>query len=221
MSVPAQRQGKIEITYYTDPLCCWSWAMEQHRERLSANFKDAITWRYCMSGLLPNWKRYHDHLNSVSRPAQMAPLWLQAARETGVPVYHQLWIKDPPASSYPACVAVKCASLQSFEAGERFLYLLREACMVHGRNIAKYNVLADVAHTMQKDISMFDVEKFGADMNNGNGIEAFRKDLEEVKYRNINRFPTFIIRTSTGKALLLTGYRPYDSMKKVVAGLCN
>jgi len=214
-----RQQYRVEIIYYTDPLCCWSWAMEQHWQRLTANFKDAIEWRYCMGGLLPDWKKYNDQLNAVSRPVQMAPVWLHAGQSTGVHIEHRLWIKDPPASSYTACIAVKCAALQSFEAGEKYLYALREVCMLQGFNIARYDVLLALANELAKTLIHFDVEQFKTDLNNGNGLEAFRKDLQEVKYYSIHRFPTFIMKQANGKALAITGYRPYDTLEAALMQL--
>ena len=46
---------RVEITFYTDPLCCWSWAFEPQWRRLQYEFQDRIIYRYVMSGLLPGW----------------------------------------------------------------------------------------------------------------------------------------------------------------------
>src|SRR3954466_16223308 len=127
---------RVEIIYYTDPLCCWSWAFEPQWRRLRYEFGDKIIYRYVMSGLLPEWKNYSDPLYSVSRPMQMGPVWHQASLQSGMQMYDKIWVEDPPASSYPACIAVKCAELQSKKAGDTYLRLAREAIMLHGKNIA-------------------------------------------------------------------------------------
>jgi putative protein-disulfide isomerase len=210
----------IEITYYTDPLCCWSWAFEPQWQKLLSVFKQNITWRYCMGGLLPNWNNYHDAVNSINKPMQMAPMWMHASKLTGVDINYNVWAKDPPASSYPACIAVKCAALQSADAGEKYLFLLREACMTKGKNIAKQSVLFETALLLEKENEFqFDIELFKQNFFSAEGREAFRKDLQEVKYYGINRFPALVIKNQSGNAKLLTGYNTYDTIAQILNGL--
>lgn len=212
---------RVEITFYTDPLCCWSWAFEPQWRRLQYEFQDQIVFRYVMSGLLPGWKNYNDPLYSVSRPMQMGPVWHEASLQSGMKIYDKIWVEDPPASSYPACIAVKCAELQSLIAGEKYLRMVREAVMLQGKNIARQNVLTGIAHDLTNNFpNMLDTNKFLHDLTGSdNGIEAFRKDLNEVQSRNITRFPTLIMRAINKPAIMITGYRPYpvltDAIKQV------
>jgi predicted DsbA family dithiol-disulfide isomerase len=206
-----QDADRVEITYYTDPLCCWSWAFEPQWRKLQFEFEGKLTWRYCMGGLLPSWKNYHDEMNSVSRPIQMGPVWMHASQLSGMPMNTLIWMKDPPASSYPTCIAVKCVKLQSSQLEERYLRLLREAVMINGINISKQSVLMELAQQLQKEYpSLFDIEKFKQDLVNDIGLELFRKDLQEIQYRNIPRFPSLILKHSSHNPIIITGYRPYE-----------
>ena len=139
------RADVVEIVYYTDPLCCWSWAIEPQWRRLQYEYRGHLQLRYCMGGLLPSWKHFSDAANSVSRPAQMGPIWMEATHISGMPIQNTIWITNPPASSYLACIAVKCAGLQSAEAEAQYLRLLREAVMLKGENIDKQSVLIKIA----------------------------------------------------------------------------
>src|SRR5436190_8530475 len=103
----------IEITIFTDPLCCWSWAFEPQLQHLKMILAGQAEWQYRMAGLLPSWNNFQDNVNAVSRPIQMGPVWMHAGQIAQKPICHRLWIDDPPASSYPACIAVKCTQLQS------------------------------------------------------------------------------------------------------------
>jgi putative protein-disulfide isomerase len=150
------KAGMVDITYYTDPLCCWSWAMETSWQKLLSTLRDEINYRYCMAGMLPSWDAYHDTLNAVTRPVQMGPVWMHARQMSGVPINDRIWITDPPASSYPACIAVKCAEMQSRMLGEKYLYKLREAVMMNGQNIAKTEVLQSIATTLSSEADYFD-----------------------------------------------------------------
>jgi predicted DsbA family dithiol-disulfide isomerase len=142
---------------------------------------------------------------------------MHAQQISGMPMNTTLWIHDPPASSYPACIAVKCATLQSDSAGERYLRLLREAVMLEGKNIAKESALMEIAQQLSEEaVYNFDVSGFQFDWQNDNGLEAFRKDLQEVQYRNISRFPTMIIKAPGEGGLIATGYRPYSDLLKAI-----
>src|SRR5436305_1999889 len=95
------KADQLQIVYYTDPLCCWSWAMEPQLRRIQFEFRE-ISWRYCMGGLLPEWKNYNHEVNSVSRPIQIGPVWMHAGQVSGMPMDTTIWMRDPPQSSYPA-----------------------------------------------------------------------------------------------------------------------
>jgi len=214
-----KKAGLLEITYYTDPLCCWSWAFEPQWRRLLYEFKGKIEYHYCMGGLLPAWNNYNDALNSVSRPIQMGPVWMHAKQLSGMPMEQNIWMQDPPASSYPACIAVKCAARQSLHSEELLLRRLREAVMMRGENISKQEVLVKVAESVAADDKEFDVDKFTNDLKGDEALEAFRKDLQEVKFHNINRFPSLVIKNALNKAVFISGYRPYpvllDALKQM------
>jgi putative protein-disulfide isomerase len=68
-----QQVDRIEIEYFTDPLCCWSWAFELHWRRFINEYQHLFTWKYRMGGLIRDWKSYSDPLNDITRPAQMGP----------------------------------------------------------------------------------------------------------------------------------------------------
>jgi len=113
---------------------------------------------------------------------------------------------DPPASSYPACIAVKCAGLQGSEYEEMMFRALQETVMLEGRNIARNTVLSETADKMPP---AFNGDQFREDLLAGRGIEAFRKDMEEIRLHSIERFPSIKI-DANAKAILITGYRHTD-----------
>jgi putative protein-disulfide isomerase len=206
----------INLVYYTDPLCCWSWALDKQITKLEKEWKGSFSIRYCMGGLLPGWSQFADNQNNIVRPAQMGPVWMQAGEMLEMKIAHRIWVEDPPASSYPACIAVKCAELQSADAGRCYLQLVREAVIVHGLNIANREVLEVVANSVTNIIKQFSVDQFIRDMEGENGLEAFRKDLQEVKYRNINRFPTLVIQGPSSNGLVVTGFRPAEVLLNII-----
>lgn len=218
---PVQQQSRLDIVYYTDPLCCWSWAFEPVWKQLRADPRYQLNIRYCMGGMLPSWKHYHDAVRSVSKPIQMGPVWSEVKQLTGCSLNDKIWFTDPPASSYPACLAVKCAEQQSALAGERYLENVRAAVMTRGQNIARREVLLAIAReTEAADPQLFNAAAFEHGLELPEVLESFKKDLEEVKARNISRFPALQIRAANStNQLLLTGYRPYDVLGSSIAKL--
>ena len=209
-----------EVVYYTDPLCCWSFGMEKHWQRLLAHYSGSISKRYCMGGLLPDWDHYNDPQHMVSRPVQMGPVWMEAAHLTGTPIQSRIWMEDPPVSSYLACIGVKCAALQSPVAETKYLNALWEALMLQGKNISYASALIEVAKELEKkEQGIIDATRFAHDLLEGNGVENFRKDLSEVRDRNITRFPSLIIRSIGKQPVIVTGYRNYEALVEVFESL--
>jgi putative protein-disulfide isomerase len=205
----------IEVTYFTDPLCSWSWAFEAIWRRLRYEFAERIAWRYALGGMIPDWQSFNDPLHSVHRPAQMGPSWYEVRHLTGMPIDEMIWVEDPPASSYPACVAVKAAGLQGADVEEACLRRLREAVLLERRNVAKREVLTELFDGLAGG----DGGRFRRDVVGGEALEAFREDLKDAGYRNIGRFPAFVLKGAAGRAVLLMGYRPYPVFREAMAAV--
>ena len=206
----------VEMIFYTDPLCCWSWAMEPDWQQLRQEYGGVLRVSYKMGGLIPSWQHFQDTANAISRPSQMGPEWMQAASLTGAKINNQIWINDPPASSYPACIAVKSAQLQSESLAEAYLHMLWEAVMVENKNIARTEVLLELAEWLSMRYPDFNLFQFKNDLLGEKGKEEFRKDLQEAKYLNINRFPTLIIKYNGRPSVMLTGYQSYGTLRTVI-----
>ena len=207
----SQDADRVKIVYYTDPLCCWSWALEPHWQRFVTEKKGLITYSYCMGGMIPDWQKFNDPLNAVDRPVQMGPVWMEAKHLTGIMIDESIWVLDPPSSSYPGCIAVKAAGLQSKLAEELLLKRIREAVMLERKNIARVEVLADLAkETSERFPEVFDYQRFITDFNSGPGRQAFRDDMAKTRYHQIGRFPSITMTEPSGTSLIITGYRPYQ-----------
>lgn len=210
----------VRITYYTDPLCSWSWAFEPEWRRLRYEFGDQLAWGYRMGGMIADWSSYSDPLNDIGGPAQMGPQWFQVGRLTGMPIDARIWQEDPPSSSYLACIAVKAAELQGCEHGERYLRRVREAVMCERRNVTRREVLLAIARELAVDPRSahgFHVDEFMRALDVGGALEAFRDDLQDAAYRGIGRFPTLILQPADGQGVVITGYRPYPLLRAALA----
>lgn len=214
MNVIEQKNvDRVEIEYYTDPLCCWSWAFEPQWRRLRFEYSGIIAWRYRMGGLLPNWKSFNDPMNTVEKPIQMGPVWMEAQHISGMPINNRIWFESPPESSYPACIAVKCAELQSADASEAFLRRTREAVMTEGKDVSKQEILLSLGKELSVQLpGVFNYQQFSKDLEEEAGVEKFREDLQKARYHQISRFPALTIKQPGNQGVLIVGYRPYDAL---------
>lgn len=219
---PASEEVRAE--FWVDPLCCWSWAIEPELRRLRERLGAALAWRYRLGGMIEAWQRYSDPLNSVSMPSQMGPLWLHARRVTGAALNDRVWVDDPPASSYPASLAVKAAELQSREHGETFLRDVWKALMVEGKNVSSRKILVSIAEELEQAACggsvAFCAARFVEDLSGEEAVASFRRDLQEAAYRRIGRFPAIVLRRpASSRGLILFGFRRYPELLRAVEAL--
>jgi putative protein-disulfide isomerase len=167
-----------------------------------------------MCGMIPDWNSYNDAMNAVSRPLQMGPVWMHASQVTQVKMRYDIWHINPPASSYPACIAIKTAGLQSDDVAEKYLYALRLALMKEAADISRKDVLFSVAAT----IPTLDLKKFEHAWQHGLGKQPFREDIQKAKFHNIGRYPTLTFTNEKQEGFMIVGYRPYDALKQAFEG---
>lgn len=166
-----------------------------------------------MCGMIPNWNSYNDAMNSVSKPLQMGPVWMHAGEVTQVQMRYDIWHRDPPSSSFPPCLAVKTAGLQSDRAEDEYLFELRRYMMEEGANISKTQVLFEVAARTES----VDPRKFREDWDRGAGKARFREDLQKARFHGIGRFPTLTFLNEEGKGVMIVGYRPFEVLQQAFA----
>lgn len=199
---------KFEIEYFTDPLCSWSWGLEPALRKLRYLLHDRIEMNYIMGGLLRDWDSFSDEMNNVSRPSHFGPLWMETKHISGQPIDDSIWMNDPVDSSYPACLAVKAAGMQSRVAEEAMLRHLREAVMINRRNIGETEVLFEIAETLEAK-GILDLKDFRKKLLSDKVSDLLREDLNLVKIKGISRFPSMLI-TYEGRTVQITGYRPFQ-----------
>lgn len=209
---------QFQIEYFTDPLCCWSWAMEPQMRKLRFLLKEKMRITYVMGGLLKDAKHYSDPMNNINTPAQFGPLWMEARQRSGQPIKETIWLFNPISTSYPACMAVKAAEVQSKIAGEAMLRNLREAVMIHSKNIAETDVLLEVAFYLEQN-GIFDKKLFEKCLFSDEAPRLLQVDLNLAKIKRIGRFPTLLI-SYENKTLQITGYRPFSVLLDTLKLLC-
>jgi putative protein-disulfide isomerase len=157
--------GAVHVRYFTDPACPWSWAAEPAVRRIEAEFGGQVSITYVMAGLAREFQRPLDVLREV----------LDASLASAMPVDPRLWLDRPPASSHPACQAVKAAAEQGLD--RPYLRVLREGVMLERRAMDSAPALVDAART----VPGLDAARFEIDLRSHAIVEAFGADLERAR----------------------------------------
>lgn len=172
----------VQVRYYTDPACVWSWGAEPLLRRLIWEFEGELEFVFVMGGLARRYgRRYRDEEGGIgSGPDCFADLmshWLNVAGQTGMPCDPRLWTTSPIASTYPACVAVEAAAEQGWEAAYRYLRRVREGLFCEQRKLDEQGALLEEAAA----IPGLDQPRFRAALGSEETAEAFAAHLAEAR----------------------------------------
>jgi predicted DsbA family dithiol-disulfide isomerase len=155
----------VEALYYTDPFCPWSWALEPQLRHITQEFGANLRITYVMSGMR----------SELADETAVALQVLEASAASGMPVDVRLWLRDPPRSSHPACIAVKAAAEQE-DAG-MYLRRLREAVMCRQRKLEG----ADELTAEARAVSELNLDRFKLDLGSNAILEKFGFDLDRAQ----------------------------------------
>lgn len=207
-AIPTENKP-IKIIYYTDPICSSCWGIEPQLRKLKLEYGDYFEIDYRMGGLLPDWS-YNS--GGISKPSDVAHHWDEASLYYEMPIDGNVWLEDPLDSSYPSCIAVKAAQMQSKEKAVNFMRILREKLYLDKKNIAKWENIAEAAK-----IAGLDVPKLKADYDDAE--ELFQDDLNLGKTLGVRGFPTLFLANDDNNQLTVYGSKPYDAYENALVAL--
>lgn len=154
----------VEVLYYTDPICPWSWALEPAVRTLTNEFGDSLQFTYVMCGMM---REPADALSQIGEA-------LEASSRSGMPVDPRLWLDGPPSSSYPACIAVKAVAEQVVP--EPYIRRLREGFLCRRRKLDGGEALVEEARML----GGLDIDRLRIDLASHATLEAFGADLDRA-----------------------------------------
>lgn len=157
----------IQASYYTDPACPWSWALEPNLRRLQVEFGDGIDVAYVMGGLAA---RFEDPQAHVAE-------WLEACDRSGMPFDPRLWLEAPPSGSHPACLAAIAAGEQGRALQAAYLRRVREGLMCGRRKLDALEPLVAEAHAVPR----LDAARLRRDLGSSATLERFGEQLERTR----------------------------------------
>ena len=205
------KRKKIEILYFTDPICSTCWSIQPHLRKLKLNYGKELTLNYIMGGLLPSWNNFNR--GGIQQSSDVIPHWDEVAKLTGMPIDSSVWKNDPLESSFPPSIAFKAAQMQDVDRAIIFLRRMNELVFLEATNISIDTVLKKAAFD-----SGLDVARLFRDIKN-KAAHQFYDDLALTKELNIETLPTFIIKSNGIEEMQLKGYQDFNSIEQAILKL--
>ncbi len=207
---------KVELISFTDPYCSWCWATEPVLYRLRETFREQLSFRYVMGGLVEDMAEFFDSGNHISVTAEVMPHWRMVSDRTGQPIDERLMgdITDPHWSTWPACTAVKAAHLQSKGIGEAYLRRLRRAALAERKMVSA----PDMQITLAQEVAGLNIHRFQTAMADGTAKQAFAADRAECAQYGVTGFPTIVVRAGDQR-VTANGYRSFETFDRAIQQL--
>ncbi|HDZ86809.1 hypothetical protein LCGC14_1005210 [marine sediment metagenome] len=208
-----KENAKLEIIYYTDPYCTWCWGSEPVIRHIQEVYGEQVKITYKTGGLVKDMDDFYDAFNDISRIEQVAPHWAEASSKHGMPVDIKVFdeIKKDFKSTYPANIAYKAAQMHDGELADKFLRRMREAAAYEKQPIHKTETLKKLAAQVG-----LDADRFVKDFESREAKEAFMEDITDARSRGIFGFPTFLIKNSKGREMIIKGYRTFEELSGII-----
>lgn len=186
---------RIEVTYWSDPLCIWAFVSQHRHERVRADYADRVR---IVERVVPVFgsipRRFREGSWAEAGPQGRARKTREVAAKFGIEgVDGSLWVDDPPASSWSpgmAVVAVRAMAAEGEvpEGNDALFHLaLRDAAFVENRNTARREVQLEVAEAL--GIARAGLE---ARLDDGTAMAALWEDHHAREDQRVKGSPTYV-----------------------------
>jgi predicted DsbA family dithiol-disulfide isomerase len=202
---------KIDLYYFTDPICSHCWALEPVLRRFEQQYGRHFRLHTVMGGLLESWNGFADVKNGISSPADVAGHWREVGEHSRMPIDGTLWHDDPVQSSFTPSRVFKVIQEQDAELALTFLRRAREAVFAFNRNIGTEAVLIELVDALGLNGS-----EIVARASSSRGQELLAQDFALTRSLGARGFPTLIMVNEKNEGMKLVGARP---LQEYVDGL--
>lgn len=200
-------QKPVRIIYYTDPICSACWGIEPQLRKLQLEYGVYFEIEYRMGGLLPDWS-YNS--GGISKPSDVAHHWEEVSQHYDMPIDGGVWLEDPLHSSYPPSIAFKAVEMQAPEKTTAFMRLIREQLFIEKKNIARQEVINQVASELQ-----LDTVKLEQAMEQEAKV-LFQEDLAQARQLGVRGFPSLFVIGKDQEPQIIYGVRPYKTFEEAI-----
>ena len=174
--------NKVEIAYWSDPLCIWAFVARDKLAKVREDFGDKVQINLHIVpvfGSIP--QRFRDgSWSKAGVEGRIAAMQRIAREHAGLEICCQVWRDDPPSSSWTPSAAFKAVQMmvaagQAPEGAEgAYLERMREWFFLENRNVARRSVQLALAESL--DIPRAPLEEV---RDNGEAFAALWEDHQE------------------------------------------
>jgi protein-disulfide isomerase-like protein with CxxC motif len=202
-----EKKAEIRITYYTDPVCMWSFAFEPHWIRLIENLAHQINFDVKMGGLV-----YPGTSSPYTAKESAMALKNEIQDKTGVSISPALWEKHQLQSSYPACISFYSSIDESFAKRVKFLRRLRQEYLLRGNYFMIESDFFEILKT-----SKIDLERFHHYWKSGIAYREFLIGLASNNAQGIHSFPTLKISRPGQSPVFFHGFHNFYRIQHILS----
>ncbi len=192
--MPTKQQNgpaAVEVVHFADPWCWWSWGLEPIIRRLKEVYGDQIKVTYKTAGFGHHIHEWRQDYDVVEDQALLA--WINHSISlTKMPFDPQYILKTKVESTWPACMAVKAAQLQSEELGNHFFRRMMETIQVGAKNGSEEEVYLRVAEEVGLDAA-----QLRKDAKSRKAVELFEEDMKAM---NVSFLTLVIVNRRNGRS---------------------
>ncbi|NMA12882.1 MAG: DsbA family protein [Chloroflexi bacterium] len=206
-----------ELWIFSEPLCTWCWGVEPVVRKIEGAFEGQLRVRTLLGGLIPDITEMYDEFEAPEQTiASVSKVifdhWQHATQNHKMPVTtNPLTLFDEEnRSSFPVNIAYYAAKLAAPDKANDYLRWLREKVMVYDVKINRRSELLQLA----KELNI-DLQKFTEAFDDGTALKAFREDLAVGVEEAIQIYPTWIIKSATGKSRV-NSFHHYPRLEKAI-----
>ena len=206
---------KVDLYYFTDPICSHCWAVEPVLRRFEHEYGDHLNVRVIMGGLLPKWDGFADRANGISGPQDVAHHWREVGEVSRMPIDGSLWLHDPVTSSFPPSRVYAVIKERDEELARVFLRRAREAVFAFDRNISDPAVLTQIVDGL--DHPELSGSAVVAEADSEKGHKLLDRDISLARELGVRGFPTILLMDEDGMGTKVTGVRPLETYVDALA----
>ena len=206
----------MNLIYVADPMCSWCYGFGKSMDALLANPGEfaPLQLALVMGGLRP----YTSESLAPGRADEIFGHWQHVHEATGLPfapapntaLHEPGFVYDTEPASR-ATIAVRTHWPQHVW---RFFKAVQQAFYAEGRNVARPEVLADIAESVGLPRDNF-AAAFASDAMR----EATRQDFAQTQAWGIRGFPALVAEARGGLHMVTQGYLPEDDVRERLAAL--
>ena len=205
---------QIILTTFTDPMMGLSYECEPVYRQLADHYREHITFRYVMSGLVRDVSDFmlpgelslppEEGIQAYNR--RLSDIYRSEESIGGLPMHMEGFhlFEAHHRSSCPLCIAFKAAQLTEPDKAEDYLYRLRRATILERRQTTLDEELIRIAGQ-----AGLDEDLFRQHYTDGSALAAFRKDLDRTRSLGIRGLPSCLIACG-GHSVLLNGLTGFN-----------